>query len=224
MINTYNETGLHKALKNHFTDKNGQQERPVEGFICDIVQESGAIFEIQTSGLVRLRAKLEKLLPLYPVTVVYPISLTTYIEMLNADGSRRSYRKSPKHGSFFQIYREIAPLYYLFEHKNFSLIIAYITSETIKIDDKKGRSKYYNPRIIDKNLLTIHEVEEIHGKQSFTQPLFQKLPDIFCSADIKKIGAEKHYSYVLWFLKKIQAIEFYEKKGRMHYYKKKPTP
>jgi len=96
----------------------------------------------------------------------------------------------------------------------------YIDCEVIKIDDKKGRSTYKRPRIIDKKLLKIHREEEFHGINSLIATFMAKLPDVFISADVRKLGAGVYASYILSFLKKCQKIAFYTKAGLYHVYKK----
>ena len=54
MINTYNETHLHRTLKNLYSGEEAEQEKPLHGFICDIF-EDGCITEIQTSKLPALK-------------------------------------------------------------------------------------------------------------------------------------------------------------------------
>ena len=135
MINTYNETHLHRTLKDLYSSTAAVQERPLEGFICDIY-DAGRITEIQTSKLSSLKAKLEKLLPLYPIQVVYPIIENAYILMLNADGSKRSCRKSPKHGSFYQIFRELLGIIQCLDNPNLTIKILYIDCEIIKINGR----------------------------------------------------------------------------------------
>lgn len=219
MINTYNETHLHRTLKDLYSNNSTTQEISVEGFICDIY-EAGRIIEIQTSKLSALRAKLEKLLPRYPIQIVYPIIENAYILTLNADGSQRSCRKSPKHGNFYQIFRELLGIVHCLDHSNLTISILYIDCEVIKIDDKQGRSRYKKPRIIDKKLLKIYREEEFHGIDSLTARFMTKLPDAFISADVRKLGAGVYASYILSFLKKCQKIAFYTKAGRYQVYKK----
>jgi uncharacterized protein TP_0665 len=222
MINTYNETHLHRTLKNLYSGEEAEQEKPLHGFICDIF-EDGCITEIQTSKLTALKHKLETLLPLYPITVVYPIIENAFIIMLNTDGTQRSYRKSPKHGSFYQIFRELSGILPLLDHPHLRVRIVYLDCDIIKIDDKQGRSRYKNARIIDKKLLKINREEILHGLNSFTQDILSKLPELCVSTDVKKLGAGTHTSYVLSFLKKCRKIVFYTKAGRYNIYKKADT-
>ena len=222
MINTYNETHLHRTLKDLYSSKGSVQETSLEGFICDIY-DAGRIIEIQTSKLSALRAKLERLLPLYPIQIVYPIIENAYILMLNADGSKRSCRKSPKHGNFYQIFRELLGIVHCLDNQNLTIRILYIDCEVIKIDDKQGRSRYKSPRIIDKKLLKIHREEEFHGIDSLTTRFMAKLPDTFISSDVRNLGTGRYASYILSFLKKCKRIAFYTKAGRYHVYKKTGT-
>ena len=219
MINTYNETHLHRTLKNLYSSEDAVQEMALEGFICDIYRK-GSVIEIQTSKLSALKNKLEKLLPIYPIKIIYPIIENAYILTLNADGSRRSYRKSPKHGTFYQLFREISGIIRYIDNPNLSIQLLYIDCEVIKIDDKQGRSRYKRPRIIDKKLLKIHRQDSFQGSDSFVAPFLGQLPDIFISADMRKLGAKEYTSYVISFLKKSKKIAFYTKAGRYHVYKK----
>ena len=220
MINTYNETHLHRTLKNLYSDENGIQEIAVEGFICDIY-DGKRIIEIQTANLSALKNKLEKLLPRYPIQVIYPIIENAYITTLNADGSKRSYRKSPKHGVFYQIFRELSGLIQCLDSPNLSIQVLYIDCEIIKIDDKQGRSRYKRPHIIDKKLLKIHRQETLHGIDDFTASFMKKLPTLFISADLRKLcGTGVYTSYIVSFLKKCKKITFCTKAGRYHVYKK----
>ena len=222
MINTYNETHLHRTLKDLYSSTSAVQETSLQGFICDIY-DAGRIIEIQTSKLSALRAKLERLLPLYPIQIVYPIIENAYILMLNADGSKRSCRKSPKHGNFYQIFRELLGVVHCLDNQNLTIRILYIDCEVIKIDDKQGRSRYKSPRIIDKKLLKIHREEEFHGIDSLTTRFMAKLPDTFISSDVRNLGTGRYASYILSFLKKCKRIAFYTKAGRYHVYKKTGT-
>ena len=219
MINTYNETHLHRTLKDLYSSDSSVQETSIAGFICDIY-DAGRIIEIQTSKLSALKAKLEKLLPRYPVQIVYPIIENAYILTLNEDGSKRSCRKSPKHGNFYQIFRELLGITCYLDNPKLTIQILYIDCEVIKIDDKKGRSRYKRPRIIDKKLLKIHRTEEFHGIDSLIAPFMEKLPNMFISADVRKLGVGVYTSYILSFLKRYKKIAFYTKAGRYHVYKK----
>lgn len=225
MINTYNETDLHRALKNHFCPKGGKTEQPLMGSICDILCDDGSVIEIQTSNLAALRTKLEKLLPAVTVEIIYPISVESIITVLNKDGTENRRRKSPKKGIFFQIFKELAGICHLFKTGNLKLKIVYITSEIIKSDNPeylkiKRKRRYNRPGIINKKLAKIICTEEFDNLNSLCEQVLKTLPDEFTNKDILKIGAGKYASYTTWFLKKHKFIAPVGKKEKFTLYKK----
>lgn len=71
-IGTLAEKTTHAILKNYYEPDEDKQEIPIENYVADIYTENG-IIEIQTRQFNKLRGKLNAFLPLYPVTIVYPI-------------------------------------------------------------------------------------------------------------------------------------------------------
>ena len=65
MINTYNETDLHKFFKEKYAKENqgnqGFTEVKVGEYICDIFTKESSIIEIQTTSLYKLVPKIESL-------------------------------------------------------------------------------------------------------------------------------------------------------------------
>ncbi|MGI5065360.1 hypothetical protein [Treponema putidum] len=220
MINTYNESDLHKSLKEHFCPKNGKTEQPLLRSVCDILCDGGQVIEIQTSNLSALRLKLEKFLPEHKVLIVYPIAVDSYIRVLNQDGSTRYRRKSPKHGFFFQIFKELSGLYHLIDNKNLSFKLVYISCEVIKTDRGIKRRRAQRPGVINKKLIKIHSSEEYTSIKSICKKVLDFLPEEFTNQDIKNLGAKKYTSYTSWFLKKAGIIKADGKKERFTLYKK----
>lgn len=220
MINTYNESDLHKTLKEHFCPKNGKTEQPLLGSICDILCNTGNVIEIQTSNLSALRVKLEKFLPEYKVLIIYPIAVTSYIHVINQDGSTKHRRKSPKHGSFFQIFRELSGLHHLIDNKNLSFKLVYMSCEVIKADTGPKKRRTYRPGIINKKLIEIHCTEDYKNMKDICKKTLDLLPAEFTNQDIKNIGAKSYASYTSWFLSKAGLISSEGKRERFKLYKK----
>ncbi|MBQ1181811.1 MAG: hypothetical protein IIX63_06815 [Treponema sp.] len=60
MINTYNESSLHKTLKKLYSLENSHQvEVKKDGFIFDIISDKNEIIEIQTQSIEKLIPKIE---------------------------------------------------------------------------------------------------------------------------------------------------------------------
>ena len=222
MIGTLNENTLHSQLKSHYCPADAQTEYKMEaGYIADIFCfNDEKIIEIQTAHFSNMKNKLEKLTKAHHVELIYPISINTYIRTLNEDASERSLNKSPLHGSVFQICEELTSISNLFNNKNLSLRLVFIESITTKIDDKKGRSRYKKPRIIDKELIKIIKEECYPTMAQLVQSMLDMLPETFTTEDIKQRGYKKRLGYVIWFYKSLKLIEECGKKERRKIYKK----
>ena len=60
MINTYNESSLHKTLKKLYSLENSYQtEVKKDGFVFDIISDKNEIIEIQTQSIEKLIPKIE---------------------------------------------------------------------------------------------------------------------------------------------------------------------
>ena len=79
MINTLNESSLHRALKTIYSlDNNSKTEEQVSQWICDIVQNENVIIEIQTANVSSLKNKIKSLLEMgKTVKIVHPVVIST---------------------------------------------------------------------------------------------------------------------------------------------------
>ncbi len=63
MINTYNESSLHKTIKNLVAKEvSGITEKEINSYICDIYSTKDRIYEVQTKNLGNLTGKILNLL------------------------------------------------------------------------------------------------------------------------------------------------------------------
>ena len=85
-IGTLSEKTVHAVLKNYYAPDETQHEIPVEGCVADIFNGK-EIIEIQTRSFDRMRPKLERFLPLYPVTILQAC-------FLDRRGNRRNFRRT----------------------------------------------------------------------------------------------------------------------------------
>ena len=85
-IGMQKEKTLHAVLKAYEDPDTDHHEIPVENFIADIYCEKDrSITEIQTANFGYLRDKLKAFLPLYRVTVVYPIPSCKWITWIDPE-------------------------------------------------------------------------------------------------------------------------------------------
>ena len=98
-IGTLSEKTVHAVVKNFYEPDEKKQEVFIEGLYADIYN-GDEIIEIQTRNFEKLCKKLDRFLPLYPVTIVFPIPDTKWIYWIDPEtGSCSQKRKSPKKGN-----------------------------------------------------------------------------------------------------------------------------
>ncbi len=232
MINTYNETKLHKEIKEIFAHKfNGKTEIEVKNYICDIVchDENSTIIEIQTANLSKLKSKIEALTRNHKVKLVYPLATTTYLQRQDENGKILSKRKSPKKKNIYSIFGELFSLYQFFDNPNFSLIVVPIEQciiktvfpEPVQTPNKKRRFKK-DWLITDKILLDYKDEIIFNSKNDFQNLLPKEIPEVFSSKDLKNTEVKNEANKMIWVLKKAKIIEQCDKKGNLILYKKKP--
>lgn len=147
-IGTLSEKTLHAVVKHYMEPDEDYHEVPLEGFVADIFRDN-TVTEIQTAHFDVLRRKLDKFLPLYPVTIVYPIPATKWVVWVDPEsGLEVSKRKSPKKGSPYQAFRELYRIRNYLNHPNLQILFLFIDMDETKIldgwsrDKKKGATKY----------------------------------------------------------------------------------
>lgn len=94
-IGTLSEKTVHAVLKNYYAPDTDMHEIPIENYVADIYTGS-EIIEIQTGLFNAMRKKLDTFLPLYPVTIVYPIPHIKWLSWIDEEtGETSPKRKSP---------------------------------------------------------------------------------------------------------------------------------
>ena len=106
-IGSLGEKTLHAVLKNYFEPHEISQEIKVGSHVADIVGQDG-IIEIQTRNFHSLKKKLEKLLSVTDVTVVYPVAAKKDLVWVNADtGEAELSKRGGKKDSGLSIFYEL---------------------------------------------------------------------------------------------------------------------
>ncbi|MCM1090402.1 MAG: hypothetical protein NC092_08700 [Butyrivibrio sp.] len=147
-IGTLSEKSVHAILKNYLQPDEDHQEIPIENYVADIYTD-GEIIEIQTRQFNKLRDKLTAFLPLYPVTIVYPIPREKWVIWIDEESGELSKpRKSPKKGSSYTVFPELYKIKPFLKNKNLRLKLVLMDMEEYKLlngwskDKKKGASRY----------------------------------------------------------------------------------
>ena len=143
-IGTLSEKTIHAVVKNYYEPDDEKQEVPIEGMYADIFTGK-EIIEIQTRRFDQVRKKLERFLPLYPVTVVLPIPDTKWLIWIDEEtGELSQKRKSPKRGSAYEAFKELYKIKPYLKKEGLTIVLLFLDMEEYRLlngwsrDKKKG--------------------------------------------------------------------------------------
>ena len=222
-IGTLSEKTVHAVLKNYYEPNDDYHEVPVEGYVADIYKD-GEIIEIQTSQFNRMRDKLKAFLPLYPVTIVYPIPREKWIIWVDEEsGELSEKRKSPKKGSPYLLFKEIYKIKMFLNDKNLRIKLVLIDMEEYKLlngwskDKKKGSTKF------DRIPIDICEEYELECSKDYMQFVPCDLEEEFTSKEYAKAAhiPVQLSQIVLNILFYLEIVERVDKRGNAIIYRVK---
>lgn len=147
-IGTLSEKSVHAILKTYYEPDEDRQEIPIANYVADIFSQ-GEIIEIQTRQFDKLRGKLAAFLPLYPVTIVYPIPREKWIIWIDEESGELSRkRKSPARGNPYLAFPELYKIKPFLTDPNLRLRLALLNMEEYRLlngwsrDRKRGSRRY----------------------------------------------------------------------------------
>lgn len=185
-IGTLSEKTVHAILKNYYEPDEDRQEIPIENYVADIYAD-GEILEIQTRSFNRMRDKLTAFLPLYPVTIIYPIPREKWLIWIDEEsGELSSKRKSPAKGKTYDAFAELYKIKMFLQHPNLRLKLVLVDIEEYRLlngwsrDKKKGSSRY------DRIPLQIVEEVDITCPRDYMQFIPYELQEPFGVKDFAK--------------------------------------
>lgn len=215
------ETALHAALKNLYTQPGDQQEIWVDGFIIDVVQQNRRLVEVQTSSFSAIKPKLIALLPKHRICLVHPIAIEKWIVLYPITGDTPLYRrKSPRHGKLVDIFQELVSIPDLLAHPNLELEVALIQEEEIRRADGRGSWRRKGVSITDHRLLGIKQIQRFNNPQDLRIFLPQTLPQSFTSLELsqqQKIS-RKLAGKLIYSLRALNILKTIGKRGKMLLY------
>lgn len=233
MINTYNETELHKFFKEKYAkEAKGFTEVKVQNYVCDIVTENSEIIEIQTTSLYKLSEKINALHKDYKIKVIFPFPFEKYIENYSESGELLNCKRSPKKNKWINIFTElIGFLPFIVEKKcTLEVIGISITEKRIKTEkpvQTKNRSRHFlkNWYKTGKSLRKIIDTKIISTKKDFTQILQEEFQankidtNNFTASDVKKYFTKRKLYLVISLLSKNGIIELTKTEKNKKFYK-----
>ena len=235
-FSTLNESSLHKSLKILYSEiYEGKTEIEQDGYVYDIITKNGNAIEIQTKNLAKLLPKILTTIENgHNIKLIHPIIITRKIELKDSQGNIISYRKSPKKGSIYDLFKELTGIYPVLLNPHFSLEIIEINmTEERERTEEAVQSKNGRRRFRHNWLKTGKRLDEIICTKRFSKAedylaLLPAHPQSFCAKDLanelsknKELPAKtkQNAHLIIWVLKHMELIEETEKKGRSTYYK-----
>lgn len=221
-IGTLSEKTLHAVIKYYLEPDERYHEVPVDRYVADVFRED-RIYEIQTAHFDVLRKKLDRFLPQYPVTIVYPIPWDKWVIWVDPEtGEEVSRRKSPKKGSRYQGFKELYRIKSYLKNPNLSILFLYIDMEETKIldgwsyDKKRGATKY-------DRIPTALQGEELFARGDDWGRLVEADWGEFTTKEYQKktkipLGQAQKALNILYYLEVVERIG---KKGNAYIYKRK---
>ena len=185
-IGTLSEKTVHAILKNYYEPDEDGQEIPIENYVADIYA-NGEIIEIQTRQFNKMRNKLEAFLPLYPVTIVYPIPREKWLIWIDEEsGELSKKRKSPARGNVYIAFPELYKIKMFLKDPNLRIKLVFLDMEEYRLlngwskDKKKGSSRY------DRIPTELVEEVDITCLQDYMQFIPYELEEEFTSRDFAR--------------------------------------
>lgn len=183
-IGELNERSLHRALKERYAVPGSETEQVIDGFVTDVVVD-GRIVEIQTGSFGPLRNKLTRLLDAHPVTLVHPIARDRYLVKVGDDPALPpTRRRSPKHGSVFDVFAALVSIPSLLAHPNLMLEVVMTVEEEVRApSERRGRWRRDWTRV-DRRLVDVVETHTIASMAGLFALVDADLPETFTTNDI----------------------------------------
>lgn len=219
-IGTLAEKTVHAVLKNYYAPDEDMHEIPIEGYVADIYTGT-QIIEIQTRQLNKLRGKLEAFLPLYPVTICYPMPRHKWLIWIDEEsGELSGRRKSPITGNAYMAFPELYKIKMFLNNPNLRIKIVLLDMEEYRLlngwsnNKKRGSTRY------DRLPLNFVEEVDIDSVRDYVQFLPYDLKEPFTSADYAKcVGIRRELAQVtLNLLTYTGTVKRIGKEGRNYLY------
>lgn len=224
-IGMQKEKTLHSILKNYFDPDEDHQEIPISGnYIADI-WDGNEIIEIQNGNFYKMRDKLKNFLASYRVRVVYPIPADKFITWIDPEtGLTGKRNRSPKHGSFYEAFRELYRIRPLLSEPNLTIHLMLIDMEEYRVQDGWDRSGKRGSHRYDRIPMQLRSELILTCPQDYLAFLPYDLKEPFTSRDFAKSAGVRSagFTTALQILTDLHVVERIGKKGRSYLYRISP--
>ena len=186
-IGTLRERSLHAVLKYWVDPEESHHEVSLPCRLVADVYDGERITEIQTRNFSKLRPKLARMLPDYPVTVVFPIPRNKRLIWMDPESGEMSPpRKSPKTGTAWDVFPE---LYYIRDYlrgPRLTVRLVYLDMDEYKLLNGWSRDRKKGSCRMERIPTALAGEESFSAPADFAALLPAGLPEPFTTADLAK--------------------------------------
>lgn len=219
-IGTLNESPLHRDLKHWYQKTGDQVEVQVDGYIIDI-KRGDLLIEIQSGNVSKIRGKIARLIQEYPMRLLLPIAKEKWIVRLDEDGTETiSRRKSPKRGSFLDLFSELVSIPKLILDENLSVEVILTREEEVR-QHEPGRAWRRRGWVVrERRLLEVVDRRDFSNREDVATFLPVQMVDPFTTADlVEHLSIKPRLArQMAYCLRKVGVINAVGKRGNFKLY------
>ncbi len=223
-IGTLGERSLHVILK-YWLEPDEERHEVALGIgklVADVFDGS-RVYEIQTRSFNSLVPKLERLLPQYPVTVVYPIAREKRLIWIDPDtGETTKPRRSPKTGRVWDSFAELYRIKRFLCDERLKIMLVMLDMEEYRLKDGWGQEGKKGSHRMERIPYALGDITELQMSEDFSALLPDNLPQPFTCKEFAQCikVSPRMAGYICNILYTIGAIIRAGKKGRAFLYQK----
>lgn len=220
-IGTLRERSLHAVLKYWIDPDESHHEVTLPCRLVADVYDGDQITEIQTRNFSKLRPKLARMLPDYPVTVVYPIPRVKRLVWMEPEtGEMSQPRKSPKTGTAWDAFPELFYIRDYLRDPRLTVRLVYLDMDEYKLLNGWSRNRKKGACRVERIPTALAGEEKLSTAADFAALLPPCLPEPFTTTDLAKalrIRRERA-GKIIYILYEIEAIRRIGKLGNAFLY------
>ena len=216
------ETSLHRDLKTHYAQREGEQEVRVDGYRIDVVSRRHLV-EVQSGSLAAIRDKVQKLLDRHRVVVVKPIVVRKLLVKRAArEGEVVEQRLSPKRGSLLDLFHDLVHFTRVFPHPRLTLDVVLVEIEEWRYTGhgRRRRWRHDDYQIEDQKLVAMHQVHRLRTATDLARLIPCPLPTPFHTGDLARaLGVHVRFAQrIAYCLRTTGAVREVGKRGNARLY------
>lgn len=219
-IGLLSEKTVHAVVKKYIEPNPKNHEVKIEGFYADIINDKGVI-EVQNRNFNQLRRKLNILLDLQPLTIVYPIAHIKMIHWIDDEtGEINKPRKSTITGTPYLIFRELYRIKGFLNHPNLNFHLLLMDMDEYRLLDGWSKDKKSGATKCDRIPTKLVNEVKLESLDDYIQLIPSDLESPFTVKDFRKAAKIqlKDAQYTVHILNHLGAINKIGNKGRAYLY------